>query len=266
MHDIKKIDLVVISTVRPNILKITLNSFKHKLLNAFDVRVIVNVDPIGENRYSQDDIVQICKEYFDDVVSRTPETPSFSAAVQWCWSQVTSDFFFHLEDDWCLKSTIEMSEVIRLLEDDDAVSVRLNVTRNSKFQSDENGIVYSNGLSLNPSMMKTAYIKELLWKFDALKDPEKQFSDNSLTPSFPHPKFLIYGRPMDKSVVIDTGKKWRRNVGLLKWDTLKEESIVWRKKEKTNRSLFLQIKYYAFLFYWSRLYCKNLTITCSGLR
>jgi hypothetical protein len=42
----EKLDVVVIATLRPQILDVTLNSFYHGLLKDFDVRVIINVDPI----------------------------------------------------------------------------------------------------------------------------------------------------------------------------------------------------------------------------
>ena len=64
-----KIDLILIATLRPEILEITLNSFYHKLLKNFNVRLIVNVDPIGDTRYTQQDVINICKKYFPNIRS-----------------------------------------------------------------------------------------------------------------------------------------------------------------------------------------------------
>ena len=89
-----KIDLVLIATLRPEILEITLNSFYHKLLKNFNVRLIVNVDPIGDEKYSQQYIINLCNKYFSNIVSRTPISASFSKAVQWAWQQTKSDIFF----------------------------------------------------------------------------------------------------------------------------------------------------------------------------
>jgi hypothetical protein len=72
-----KIDVVLIATLRPEILEITLNSFYHKLLKNFDVRLIVNVDPIGDKKYTQQDVINVCKKYFSSVVSHTPQPPLF---------------------------------------------------------------------------------------------------------------------------------------------------------------------------------------------
>jgi len=257
----REIDLVIVATIRPDILRITLNSFKHHFLGEFRVRAIVNVDPIGDAGHSQADIVAICEEYFADTISRTPETASFSAAVQWGWSQVESEFFFHLEDDWCLKRKVDVMRLMHAFEDREVVSVRLNVTRNSKFETDENGVVRTRGLSLNPSMFRTAYVKELLQGFDLARDPEKQFSGNTERPGFPRPKFVIYGSSSDGSIVIDTGKKWRKSIGFSKWDSTGVGTSTWAAGEMRGlQGVYLKMKYRLFLMYWSKLYCKHLTL------
>ena len=40
------------------------------------------------------------------IVFNKPNKPSFTKAVFWCWGKVQTDIFFHLEDDWCLKSLV----------------------------------------------------------------------------------------------------------------------------------------------------------------
>jgi hypothetical protein len=142
--------VVVIATLRPEILDITLNSFYHKLLKDFDVRIIINVDPVGEIGVSQSDVIAVCKRYFKNIISNSPMTPSFSRAVFWCWEQVNTNIFFHLEDDWCLKSNVDKTIALRPFSFDDIIQVRLNSTRNTKFRLD-NGYVISEVFSLNPS-------------------------------------------------------------------------------------------------------------------
>ena len=252
------LDVVIISTMRPELLKITLNSFSNKMLKGIRCRAIVNVDPVGDSNCYQEDIVSICEEYFDVVVSRTPSKPSFSEAVQWCWSQVESAVFLHLEDDWCLKRYVNFNDVLKLFQDRDVVSVRLNLTGNRKFPS-YNGVVYDNRLSLNPSVFKTIYIKGLLVKFDVKKDPEKQFINNFSTYDFAKPRFLVFGSIFENAYVIDTGKKWRKSLGLLKWDQSGEADIIWRKQDISFvRAFLLRLKFCFFIYFWSKVYCKNL--------
>lgn len=252
-----KLDLVIISTIRPEILGITLSSFKPKLLDEFEVRVIINVDPVGDPRHSQQDIVRLCGEYFDHVISRTPSTPSFSTAVQWCWGQVESEIFLHLEDDWCLRRNVNSLRVMQLFDDVNVVSVRLNLSNNVKFRNDDNH-VYCERLSLNPSFLRTSYIKELLTDFDTGKDPEKQFIGKVTTQSFPSPVFLIFGGKSDDALVIDTGKKWRKSFGLFKWDLLSEDVVTWKQsKPSFLATLLLNIKLRLFVAYWRMKYCRK---------
>ena len=53
----------MIAIKRPEILRLCLETFKKNLLNQFNVRIIINVDPVGEENYSQKDIVNIAKEH-----------------------------------------------------------------------------------------------------------------------------------------------------------------------------------------------------------
>ncbi len=263
----KQLDVVFIGVVRPDIIKITLSSFKQNLLKNFNTRLIVNIDPIGEtDGFSQQDIIDICKQYFDEVICRTPSVPSFSEAVKWCWNQVESDFFFHLEDDWCLKRKIDISFIDDALNSQEVVSVRLNLTSNSKFKSDN--FACSDGLSLNPSFFKSNYIKGLLNRFDTSKDPEKQFRDTGNTETYPQPKFVYYGKPNEDAIVIDTGKKWRKSNSLAKWDLTNMETVTWKKGNSVNmlKRGFLKFKYLLFISYWAKRYCNKLKVTLNGLK
>ncbi|THB75071.1 MAG: hypothetical protein D6B28_00950 [Gammaproteobacteria bacterium] len=253
----RQIDVVFIGVVRPKIIRITLNSFKKKLLKNYNVRLIANIDPSGEtDKYSQEDIIGICKEFFDNVVYRTPKEPSFSKAVKWGWEQVNSDIFFHLEDDWCLKRRVNISKVEDAFKHKKIVSMRLNLTSNSKFQTTD--FTYSDCLSLNPSFLRTAYIKELIERFNNEKDPEKQFRESCATKAYPNPKFIYYGEPTDSAIVIDTGKKWRKSNALTKWDLSNMKTVTWRHENQKNRlkTLYYRIKYSAFIYYWSIRYCQ----------
>ena len=52
-----KLDVVIIATLRPDILDITLNTFYHGFLKNFNCRLIVNIDPIGDSSYTQKDVI-----------------------------------------------------------------------------------------------------------------------------------------------------------------------------------------------------------------
>jgi len=239
-------DVVVISTLRTELLNLTLASFKKHFLNQFgNYRIILNVDPVGEENCSQGSILKLVKRYSDDVIACTPKTGNFSQAVFWAWSQVESPYFLHLEDDWFLKKKVLKDDVFKQLElDGKLAGIRLNLSRNPSERP-----LSSNGLSLNPSIFRTSVIKSLLKEFDIAKDPEKQFRNNE---SLKMQNFVYYGKPNENSYVVDTGKKWRKSLGLAKWD-ITSTDVSWIQstgKLQLFQKLFNKGKYRLFLIIW----------------
>lgn len=210
MEDV--IDVVTTATLRPALLDITYRSFTNRLLNQFTRRrLIINVDPIGDAGASLAEVLQVCHAHFDEVVYRSPETPSFPAAVHWAWSAVRSDYFLHLEDDWLLKKSVSADRVQAYFQQDTALAeVTLNLSINAKAPP---------GLSLRPSFFRKAFIDEALPYFDLEQDPEKQWrertgGDNSLAGW----RFWSYGESGEGRFVADIGKRWRKASGFRKWD------------------------------------------------
>lgn len=249
-----RMDVVFVACKRPEIIKLTLESFSKNLLDQFDVRLIVNIDPIGEDQCTQNDVAALCQSYFDNVIFRMPETASFSHAVKWCWEQVETDYFLHLEDDWCLKSYIDYGRLLAYMKDDDVVSVRLSSRDNHKYESYQGDYVFSDAFSLNPSIMRSRYINGLLARFNTEKDPEKQFACR-VTEDYTSPKLLVYGGSDQKAIVIDTGTKWRKRKGLLKWNEASSKNVSWVQKSACKKRLFYYLKYNLYLRYWKLRYC-----------
>lgn len=221
------------------------------MLKDVSVRLIVNVDPAGESGHTQEQVVELCKKYFPVVVSRAPEKASFSDAVKWAWSQVESEYFLHLEDDWCLKKRVDLNIVLEIFSINDLAGIRFNLTKNRGRCSKQYGFIESDGLSLNPTIFRTSFIKSLLLNFDINKDPEKQFRplpDKKLL-------FFFYGFPGETAFVIDTGKKWRKLQGFEKWSP-DLDKITWKRKKNSFRKYYYLAKYKLYLFYWNRLYCQ----------
>ena len=143
----ESIDVVVISTLRPKLLNLTLASFQKHFLNQFGYyRIILNVDPVGEENTSQEAILELVKKYNENVIACTPKTGNFSQAVRWAWSQVESPYFLHLEDDWFLKKKVLKDDIFeQFVSDEKLTGIRLNLSRNPSERP-----LYSDGLSLNP--------------------------------------------------------------------------------------------------------------------
>ncbi len=239
------IDVVLISTLRPDLLNLTLASFQKHFLDQFtDIRIIINIDPVGESSSSQEELLKLVSTYSIDIIHRTPSKGNFSQAVRWAWSQVESPFFLHLEDDWFLKKKVLKGAILEQFGMDEKLAgIRLNLSRNPKKQP-----LYSDGISLNPSVFKTSIIKSLLGDFDIDKDPEKQFRNHRLLNDY---NFLYYGKKNEGSFVIDTGKKWRKANSFSKWGA-DEKTITWNRKTKCSSFgiLLYNLKYRFFISLW----------------
>jgi hypothetical protein len=110
------IDIVTTSTIRPEIIDKTYASFtKYLLKNMDDYRLLINVDPIGDKKSCQDDVLRIAKKYFKNVIYNFPDKPSFTKSVIWLWSHTTSDYVFHLEDDWVILQSVDINDMINLM-------------------------------------------------------------------------------------------------------------------------------------------------------
>jgi len=220
------LDVTMTATVRADILRMTLRSFHKNFLHNFTARMIINVDPVGETENNTPiDMVNICRKYFDEVVYRTPDTPSFAAAVQWCWRQVETEVFFHLEDDWILRRPVAPAEMLHVFDDPNVTGITLNkwnkkrllmwiekeLQLNPKTHDDQGNIYLRMPIpALNPGLLRRDYANQCSEHMSIEKDPEGQLGDlwrRVATNSAP-PVFLW--RFSNEVVLIDIGNRWRK--------------------------------------------------------
>ena len=241
----------------------TLASFTKNLLNHFTCRAIINVDPVGDTaKHSQMDVVEVCREYFDVVVQRTPESPSFAGAVQWCWRQVETDLFFHLEDDWILRREIDPNELVGLFKNGRVVGATLN-RRNRKealatLERENKPAIFHTNLyvnypevSLNPSLFRKAYLQSVANRMGEEQDPEYQASKLTANDSE-----LFLWRITETPVLIDTGKYWRRSRNIIKSKSDQQFSS-WRpaKPPALLRQSMRILKWQIRKCFWQIRYC-----------
>jgi hypothetical protein len=242
----RHLDVAISATIRPEVLDLTLFSFYKHFLGQFgSTRLIVNVDPLGVPGGQAAEVLAVCQRFTPHVTSRCPATPSFASAVKWCWEQVASAAFLHLEDDWLLRRTMPVERVhARLMTHERVAAVRFNLTRNPRADPP-----VSDALSFNPSVFRTEFLREALPRFDCAKDPEKQFRS---VPELAHWQFLYYGAPGESACVVDIGKKWRRLHDFQKWQP-GSGTMAWNKgaaSSSSSRRLFYRLKYRFFMLYW----------------
>jgi len=220
------LDVTVTATVRADILRMTLRSFHKNFLRNFTARIIINVDPVGDTQsHAPNDMVNICRELFDEVVYRTPDTPSFAAAVQWCWQQVETDVFFHLEDDWILRRPVDPADMLRAFDDPKVTGITLNKWNKKRLcrwiekelqlkpeLHDDRGTSYLRMPipALNPGMLRRDYAHQCSRRMSVDKDPEGQLGELWQQIAGPSEAPVFLWRFSNEVILIDIGNRWRK--------------------------------------------------------
>jgi len=248
------LDVTITAVRRPKILRQTLDSFFKNLFKATPCRAIINVDPVGLDIDSMR-MVDVCREYFDEVVFNLPDEPSLSKAFKWCWSQVESDLVFHLEDDWsllrevdleCLKGVLKKYKnipYIRLPQFPSGLTEMKNWNKTFKWAgqfymppSDEKWL----GFCGHPALLKGQFVRHVAPMLNADLNPEKQFfqgGNPKLTEYCNQYWFVVYGVPADSptpAFVKDIGKSWAVENGWRKAGN-KAHFLNWEKDEGNKR-------------------------------
>lgn len=246
-----KIDITMTATLRPTILNETLDSYCKGLFKDRErYRLIINIDPVGEQCKAKD-IIKICNKYFTDVVWNVPEKPSFPDAVIWVWKQINpkTKYVFHLEDDWLLGRDIDIDDMIRILEKHPTFAYlrllkyripnvgRLHLFRAMYHYSQEGFFISSNRenqFGLNPCLIKAEFLRKALPNMVSTLNPEKQFrySNKYMRDLLMQWEYPIYGKPGWGITAIDNGWKWRKKLGINKPDNT--QFLVWDIKNEKN--------------------------------
>ena len=130
-----KIDVCMVGVIKPKMIEETFNSVVENFLNEdHDFRVIVNIDPIGEKKYTQKDVVRLIEEYGYDVKSRTPDKPSVVNAVRWVLNQAETDLVIFKEDDIKILQPLHLNSMIEVLE----ANPKLSSLHTDKWGTDPN--------------------------------------------------------------------------------------------------------------------------------
>ncbi len=238
------IDVVTTATLRPELLELTYRSFYKRLFYKFRrCRLIINIDPLPTSDPSLLwKTLDICHRWFPSVVYRTPETPSFPSAVHWAWSQLESNFCFHLEDDWMLRKHINLEQVAYYFDvEPHLAEVTLNPSRN------RSGV---QGLALRPSFFRRSFIDMALPLFEDSLDPEKQWRGHlSEGGALEGWHFRLYGDVGDGRYIKEMGAVWRKAHDFRKW---RDGESYWGSAGSSFSALqVMQLKYRLYMAFWS---------------
>ncbi|MHA1469533.1 MAG: hypothetical protein ACTSSP_03095 [Candidatus Asgardarchaeia archaeon] len=115
------IDITTTATLRPEILDDTYQSFWTNLFekykDKYHYRLIINIDPIGDDRYDYKDVLNVAKKYFSDIIYNSPKTHQWPHAFKWVWKQTTSKYVFNLEDMWISMTEVDLEDLIYIIDE-----------------------------------------------------------------------------------------------------------------------------------------------------
>lgn len=209
-----KIDITTSATIRPSLLNETLSSFRSNLLSEdHEYRFIINIDPIGELA-SADDVLDVARSHFKEVIYRKPKVPCFADAVIWCWKQTSSDLIFHLEDDWVLLKPINLSTMLKTIGDFPKYdSFRLSKRR---VPGSHKRVAPYEHLSLNPVFIRQSFVREAVKHMLPTKNPEKQLRviDPECGKFIKTTSHGVYVEQGANVIVKDIGRKWMERTGI----------------------------------------------------
>jgi hypothetical protein len=236
MNDISKpkIDIAMTAVLRPQILAETLSKIKTHVCKGEEdrYRLIINVDPIGEN-VEPTRIIKIANKNFSNIIYNVAETPSFPKAVKWVWSKVDAPYVFHWEDDVNILHDIDVDVMIKILKENVKLSsLRLykRKTPNSliikdfecKWIYNENKYFYiaddwKKQFGLNPILIKSEFIKEAVSRMVDDVNPEKQFrySQEYMRPLIKKWKYGLFTYPGAPRMIDGRkGQRWKNELGI----------------------------------------------------
>lgn len=221
------IDITMPCTLRPDIIKQTLESFcKNLFTDRERYRLIINIDPIGED-CTQNDIAKICRGYFCNIVINNPARPHFPTAFKWCWDQVNSKYVFHMNEDWKLLRAVDIDNMIAIMN----INPQLATLRLSKYKLwhkkgavrlfgdckyyGKKGFVVASRkndqFGTNPCLLNGNFVLQARKYLTTKANPEKQFR-RSYIDLFEKVvmewDYGVLGKAGDDRLIEDTGKKW----------------------------------------------------------
>lgn len=228
------IDITTTATLRPELLRVTLESFCRNLFkDVADCRLIINVDPVGGN-CTQFEVLEVARMFFRKVCYSIPKNAGFPEAFKWCWEQVEAPWVFNLEEDWELLHDVDLIKMITIMEETPHLcSLRLPASPagngsikcwnlffpwNGSFYECPIEKVMSVGFCGHPSLLRGEFVKRCAPHIDVRMNPEKQFhrGPRPIMTAVSEGRFGVHATAGDPPAIRDIGRKWMIQNGWMK--------------------------------------------------
>lgn len=189
---------------RPEIIDKTYSSFSKNLLD-FDFKkatLIINIDSSPDKRkdHKRQEVVDVAKKHFGNVIVNMPETPNFSAAVKWCFSKVETDYCFHLEDDWELLIPFKVSFFNDFFVPPHVQQLAFRAWKNAKTP-----------FWLSPSFLRGTFCRDISEKMNTVDNPEIHI--RTLCGGYKPEGFIYFPFEQTSVILKDIGRSWMKKNG-----------------------------------------------------
>jgi len=227
------IDLCIVATLRPEILKRTIVSFFKHITYVGGINLCINIDCVpkykdhGKREQCINDIGVICgmaAQIFKKNCKSFIVTDgfNFSAAVKRLWVNTKSDYVFHLEDDWEFIKDIDLNECIERMNNED-----FDYMRFPKKNAPHLNRLWK--VALQPSLWRGNVVRELAEHMKTDKDPEKQLRIGQGNKKLDKILTRIQKKGLkdycSEWCCQDIGREWREEQGLIKWNAVEPEKV-----------------------------------------
>jgi len=220
------IDITMTAALRPEIVERTLKSISDHIIFNGILRLIIDIAPVGDNKYNQLDILNIAPKYFSNINIRTRDISYQAEALIWAWRNAESEFILNWEDDWELLEDIYFDKLIEYFNyyrklaainfDRQEKSILNYPGYKDKFELlNKNLYQRKMGYSLGgpPALIRGEFIKQALKyvnPFEYFDITSRKPEVQSFLNEWDHATLIHYDGPYVK----DLGKEWRKKHGL----------------------------------------------------
>jgi len=195
----KTLSFTTTAMPRPEVAETTYSSFTKNLqgLDFREVTLYLNIDSFPDkiDDHKRQEVANIARKYFGNVVVNMPGEPNFANAVKWCFSQIQTYYNFHLEDDWELLAPVKASSFNQFFISPHVQQVALRAWKAA-------GAAFF----LSPSFIRGSFCRLVANKISGNDNPEVQI--RTMNHGFDGKSFLYF--PFDRREVIlrDLGRPW----------------------------------------------------------
>lgn len=231
-------DITCTATLRPELLKITLDSHINRLFSDSikEANFIINIDQVGINDFSKKnidlklvEIIDLISSYgFSSINVNVSQEPNFASAFWWCMNNIKSDYFFHLEEDWELLIDIDFKKMFDIITSNKYIAhLRLSAFNSELYSlKNWNKYLYWNGVYYevnqedkstigwcgHPSLNRSIFIKECMNYINLELNPEKELKgrryNHPINSVFNKYNFGCYHPRNQTKAINDIGRKW----------------------------------------------------------